>query len=139
VTEQRFVIPGRLAGANELIGAANQHRFAGASIKKRETKFCAQCCRDLRPISKQVRIGIRWIERDYRRDIDNVAFGVKFILDGLREAGKLPNDGRRWVSVITHEFPESDKENPRVEVIVTEELDVECDVSRKSKREERSR
>lgn len=117
---QSFTIPGRLAGANELIGAANHNRFAGAGIKKRETRLCAEYAMALRPITQPVYLLVRWFERDARRDIDNIAFGIKFILDGLREAQKLPNDGRSWVKRISHEFPDPDKKNPRVEVFIEE-------------------
>lgn len=120
MTDQHFTIPGRLAGANEFIGGANRHYHVGGRLKKRETAICAACCRALRPVNGPVMVQIRWFEKDLRRDIDNVAFGVKFILDGLRAAGKLPNDGRLWVRFISHDFPPPDKKSPRVEVTLTE-------------------
>lgn len=115
---QIFEITGRLAGANELIGGINTNRYRGASIKKKETARCAEAALILRPIIEPVGFSITWFEPNRRRDIDNVAFGTKFILDGLMEAGKLPNDGRKWVKSITHYFPDPDPKNPRIAVAI---------------------
>jgi Holliday junction resolvase RusA-like endonuclease len=116
----KFTIPGRLAGLNDLIGATNNNRYGGNTLKREETERCAMwaIASKMAPISRAVGLRIVWIEPNRRRDIDNVAAGVKFILDGLVSAGKLPNDGRKWVKSISHEFPEPDKKNPRIEVEV---------------------
>lgn len=118
--DQWFSIPGRLAGANELIGGINRHRFVGASIKKKETRRCAEAAIGLKKIDYPVKIVITWFEPNARRDYDNICFGIKFILDGLMEAGKLPDDCRKWVKGIAHEFPAPDKKNPRVVVWLQE-------------------
>lgn len=116
---QTFTIHGRLPGANEYIGALSHNRFVGGKMKKDATNFCAQYAMRIRPITEPSAISIRWIEKDCRRDLDNVAFAVKFILDGLVLAGKLPNDTRQWVTAITHSFSLPDKKNPRIEVDLT--------------------
>lgn len=115
---QVFEIPGRLAGANELIGGINRNRFVGASIKKKETARCAEAAIALRPIKEPITLTVTWYEPNRRRDIDNVAFGTKFILDGLMQAGKIPNDSREWVKAITHFFPEPCPKNPRILVFI---------------------
>lgn len=61
-----------------------------------------------------------WIEKDKRRDKDNIAFAKKFILDALQEAGILRNDG--WSEIIG--FSDTfavDKVCPRVEVYLLTE------------------
>lgn len=118
--DQWFEIPGRLAGANELIGGINRNRFVGASIKKKETKRCAEAARGLKKIDFPVKVVISWFEPNKRRDIDNISFGAKFILDGLIQAGKLSNDGRKQVQAIQHEFPSPSPNNPRVAVWIQE-------------------
>ena len=114
----RFTIPGRLAGTNEIVNVARYNRFAGAKQKKEETERCAMWAIAAKlPVFKApVTLRIRWIEPNRRRDLDNISGGLKFILDGLVHAGKLPNDTREWVKGIVHEFPEPEKDNPRVEV-----------------------
>lgn len=114
--KQTFQIPGRLPGMNEIVNAARYNRFAGAKQKRDETERCAMWALQLTPFKDAVRLFIRWIEPNLRRDVDNIQGGVKFVLDGLVHAGKLPNDSRKWVKGIAHEFPEPDSKNPRVEV-----------------------
>lgn len=118
----RFVISGRLPGMNELIHATNIHWAKGNQIKQRETRRCAESiiAGGIPHLENPIALSISWIEKDKRRDIDNIAAGVKFILDGLVLSNRIPFDTRRWVRGITHSFPEPDKKNPRVEVEITE-------------------
>ena len=120
VKDQWFEIPGRLAGANEYILANRSHIFAGAKMKKEQNRICAEASIVLKPINWPVKITVTWFEPNARRDYDNISFGIKWILDGLVEAGKLPDDRRKWVKGIAHEFPEPDKKNPRVVVWLQE-------------------
>jgi hypothetical protein len=115
---QRFVIQGRLPGLNEMIAAMNTHRYRGAELKKKETRRCAWSVVGHRidKVTSPIRIVVTWVEPNARRDLDNVAAGVKYILDGLMEAGKLPSDGRKYVRGIEHRFPDPDPLNPRIEV-----------------------
>ena len=118
----RMTIPGRLAGANEVISAMNAHRFAGSTLKKKETHRCAQAAvaslvpEILRPVS----IEFHWFEPNRRRDFDNIRYGAKFILDGLRLARKLPNDGWAWVMTLGPDKFFVDAKNPRIEVFISE-------------------
>ena len=60
-----------------------------------------------------------WIEKNKRRDKDNIAFGRKFIQDALVKAGYLKDDG--WDEIVG--FSDSfrvDKKEPRIEVIIEE-------------------
>lgn len=118
----RFTISGTLAGLNEIIQTARYNRFAGASQKKKETQRCqwAIIAGSVPTFTTPVTVAFRWIERDFRRDPDNVCVGAKFALDALVELGRIPNDTRRWIKGITHEFPEPDNMNPRIEVTLEE-------------------
>lgn len=116
-----FSIPGRLPGMNDFIGAMNANRWKGADLKKKETKRCALAVIGMPRMNKPVNLEIKWIERDARRDIDNISGGgTKVLLDGLVSAGVLEDDSRRWVRSIVNHFPEPDKANPRVEVLLIE-------------------
>lgn len=59
----------------------------------------------------------RWIEPNRQRDLDNVCFAKKFILDALVKNGVIETDGWRGVSGFTDEFG-VDAENPRIEVVI---------------------
>lgn len=118
--EVKFTISGKLMGLNDM---THKNRFAYGAKKKAETSRCAMATLGkLTKITKPICITVTWYEPNAKRDIDNVAAGVKFILDGLVASGKLENDTRYWVRGITHVFPEIDPRNPRVEIEITEAL-----------------
>jgi len=117
--EATFKIDGRLIGLNDIIGRANHNRYAGAALKKTELRRVTMwiMAGNVPTFTTPVEISFRWIEKDNRRDIDNIAAGgTKVILDALVELHRLPNDGRKWVKRIEHCFPDPDAKNPRVEV-----------------------
>jgi len=118
VQEVKFEIPGRLPGLNEIIAAAKSHFGAYAKMKHEHTTAIAWLAKKL-PTYKRVALVITWYEPDQRRDPDNIMAGQKFILDGLVRAGTITNDSRRYIQSITHRFM-VDRENPRVEVKITE-------------------
>ena len=53
---------------------------------------------------KPIRIHFHWVEENKRRDLDNVCFAKKFILDSMVKAGKLKNDNRNFVKGFRDDF-----------------------------------
>lgn len=126
--EQRFTVKGRLDGLNEYTGACRAGRFAGAGMKRRNQDVVVEAVKaaDLVPMDAPVHVRFIWYDKANRshrhRDKDNIAFAKKFILDGMVEAGLIPDDD--WDSVYSfHDFF-SDWHEDMVEVIV-EEVEVE--------------
>lgn len=113
----KFVIPGELPDLNQIIKASKAHWAAYNNMKREYTALVKLSAGRLPKIDKKADIIIRWFAKNKRKDPDNIAAGVKFLLDGLVEAGKLKNDGWNQVNSISHLF-EVDKENPRVEVTI---------------------
>lgn len=114
----KLVIPGELPGLNEIIAASKQHYGTYATMKKDYSWMVKLLARGL-PRLEQVEVVCNWYCKNRKRDPDNVAAGVKFILDGIVAAGVLPNDGYAQVTGIIHRFY-VDKSNPRVEVELKE-------------------
>jgi len=114
----KFEIPGRLPGLNEIVAAAKSHFGAYAKMKYKHTTAIAWLAKKL-PTYKRVDLVITWHEPDQRRDPDNIMAGQKFILDGLVAAKVIPNDNQKHIVSIVHRF-RVDKQNPRVEVEITE-------------------
>ena len=108
-------------GANEAFGAANRNRDAGADIKRSQTRLCAQAAivGGVQLIKKPFLVHFHWFEPNQRRDLDNIRYASKYILDGLRECGRLPNDGWAWVKGMSDTFS-VDERDPRVEVSINE-------------------
>ena len=113
-------IPFRLPGANEYIGMCRRNRYAGAKVKSDYTQAVALYFRGLPPVTGPVKIRFTWHERTRRRDKDNVAFGKKFVLDGMQAAGFLPNDNNRWVVGFEDCFVYDGRDGVTVEVAKNE-------------------
>jgi Holliday junction resolvase RusA-like endonuclease len=114
-----FTIPGRLPGLNEYTAANRTHAKAGARAKKEaewQVAWGVKIAR-LEPIDGPVLLTFAWHEPDRRRDVDNVAFAKKFILDALVRLGILAGDGRKHVVGFSDEF-HLDRRRPRVVVTI---------------------
>lgn len=88
----------KLPSLNEYINACRKNRYAGAEMKKRIESDIAYFVAKLPRFERPINIHFHWLEGNKRRDLDNVAFGKKFILDTLVKAGKLKDDNRKCVT-----------------------------------------
>lgn len=121
----KLVIPFTLPGLNDYIEAERSHRQKGAALKRK-------CQRDIATVlKKQVKGPLRepvvmrytWVEKDRRRDKDNVSsFGRKIIQDTLVSMNALRNDGWANIAGFSDEF-RVDKKRPRVEIEILEGQD----------------
>lgn len=119
----KLIIPGSLPGLNQYQYACRSHFSKGADMKKNAIKIVsAYIYQQLRgiKIKDKVRIDYNWYEKNKKRDLDNISsFGRKVIQDALVDNEILENDG--WNNVVG--FSDTfyiDKENPRIEIIITE-------------------
>lgn len=123
---QTLWIPGRLPGLNEVIAAAKGaggrgHAYAKMKRDLGELVWALAKAARLRPVTR-ARLAFRWVEKDRRRDPDNVSSaGRKFILDGLVKAGVLPGDGWAAVAGWSDAFEVGVKHG--VEIVITEVVD----------------
>ena len=111
-------IQGTLANLNDYTKACRTNRFLGAEMKKKmESIVASHIFQQLDGIrfDEPVVLSFRWFEPNRKRDLDNIAFAKKFVLDALVKEGVLANDGWEWVKGFTDEFF-VDKENPHIEV-----------------------
>ena len=114
-----LTIPGRLPGMNEIIAAAklrkrNYKEYAVMKDKNTEQVAWLAIQSHIPRFEKAYFI-ITWYEPDLRRDPDNIMGGQKFIMDGLVQAGVIPNDSQKYILGIYHRFM-VDRKNPRIEV-----------------------
>ncbi len=116
----KLTIDREMCDLNTFIKALNAHYHAGNNIKQQETDYVYLMAlkQKIKPITQYpVVVNFEWYCANERKDIDNVAFAKKFILDGLVRAGVLVNDSRRYVIGFTDRFL-IDKEQPRVEITI---------------------
>ena len=123
---RKLVIPFSLPGLNEYIDAERAHRQKGAAMKRKWQGAVMLALRNQNhgPLSEPVRIGFVWVEKDRRRDPDNVsAFGRKVILDAMVKIRLLKNDGQKNISEFAGDKYRIDPKRPRVEIYIYEEGD----------------
>lgn len=120
----KIVIQGKLPSLNEVVGANRSNKYAGASLKKAtEKRIMIAIKKQCRSKFTKVRIDIEWYEQNRKRDFDNVSSAKKFILDALVKCEVIPNDGWKNIAPVFIDCFYYDKENPRVEVYLTDMME----------------
>ena len=117
-----LIIDGQLPNLNDYTLACRGYRLAGAKMKKSaEWTISVYIRRQLKDVAfkNPVRLSFRWYEPNKRRDLDNVCFAKKFILDAMVSSGTIVADGWKGVVGFTDEFF-IDKQHPRIEVDIEE-------------------
>ena len=110
-------IPMRLPSLNEYINACRANRFQGSKMKKQLESEIGIFIARLPEFEHPVRIHFHWIEENQRRNLDNICFAKKFILDAMVKQGKLKDDNRKCVTAFTDTFS-YDKESKVILIIV---------------------
>lgn len=115
----KFEINRRLPSYNEYSNANRKNKYAGATMKKNiELDIWSYILNQLKQIkiTKPVFITFTWVEENRKRDLDNVCFAKKFILDALQKAEVIENDNNRHVTGFTDKFEYADKSKVIVEL-----------------------
>lgn len=94
----------KLPSLNDYVRACRTNRFQGAKMKQEIEDDIGFYIQSLPKLTSPVRIQFRWVEKTKRRDLDNICFAKKFILDALVKFGKLADDNRRCVTGFTDTF-----------------------------------
>ena len=118
----RVTIPFPLAGLNDIIDAERAHRQKGAKLKREQMNAVILALRRQirRPLREPVIMHYLWVEKDRRRDKDNISGGGrKIIQDALVRMKALKNDGWGNIDGFSDEFA-VDKKRPRIEIEIEE-------------------
>lgn len=100
----RLIIPLKLPSLNQYINECRRNRYAGANMKSKVENDIAIYINKLPIYKNPIKIKFCWVENNKRRDLDNVCFAKKFILDAMVKCGKLKNDNRNYVNGFTDTF-----------------------------------
>ena len=106
----------KLPSLNEYINACRSNRFQGSKMKRDLENDIGVFIAKLPKFEKPVEIHFHWVEGNKRRDLDNIAFAKKFILDSMVKGGKLKDDNRRFVTAFTDTFEYSDETKVILEI-----------------------
>ena len=121
-----FTIEGRMPGLNEYTKANRNRKWPeGSQMKGTETERAAWAAKaaHVPRFTHPVWVTFHWFEpktnnKRQRRDIDNVAFAKKFILDGLKMAGVIVDDSPEYVIGFKDVFSYSN--DPHIVVTLSE-------------------
>lgn len=100
----RIEIPMKLPSLNEYVNSCRANRYKASTMKKYVENDIAYFINKLPKFDKPIKINFTWVEANKKRDLDNICFAKKFILDAMQKCGKLENDNRRWVTGFTDNF-----------------------------------
>ena len=87
----------KLPSLNEYIDVCRSNKYQAAKYKREIESEIALYIARMPRFEKPVRIHFHWVETDGRRDLDNICFAKKFILDAMVKCGKLKDDGQKYV------------------------------------------
>lgn len=116
----KYEIKMKLPSANEYIRWCRSNKYLAASKKAQIEALIAGHIKYMPRYEKPVKIHFTWVEENKRRDLDNICFAKKFILDALVKEGKLADDNRRNVYAFTDSFEYSNEAKVILEVIENE-------------------
>lgn len=97
-------IPMKLPSLNQYINECRKNRYAGANMKRKIEEELSWYINTMPQYKNPIKIHFHWIEGNKKRDLDNVCFAKKFILDCMVKTGKLKDDNRNYVVGFTDTF-----------------------------------
>lgn len=100
----KIEIPYKFPSLNEYVNECRKNKYAGAKMKRQIQDDISWFITKLPVYKNPIAIHFHWVEGNKRRDLDNICFAKKFILDALVEQGKLKDDNRKCVTAFTDTF-----------------------------------
>lgn len=100
----RIEMPIKLPSLNEYVNACRSNPYVGAKMKKDSEELIGWFIKKIAPFRNPVEVSFTWVEPNRRRDVDNIAFGKKFILDALVKNGVLQDDSQKYVRALSDSF-----------------------------------
>ena len=97
----------KMPSLNDYVRMCRRSKYESAEYKKKLERELLKYIAIPR-IEKPVKIHFTWVEANKRRDLDNIAFAKKFILDAMVKGGYLKDDNRKCVTGFSDSFEYGD-------------------------------
>ena len=99
----RYYFPIKLPSLNEYTKACRTNAYAGAKMKAEAEEQLGWMIKaqGIQKAEGCQAVNFTWHETNRKRDLDNIAFAKKFVLDALVANGVLAGDGQKYVGVFT--------------------------------------
>ncbi len=108
---------------NEFIALTNKASYGNGKnynpankVKRDTTNFVYYAMLNKPKIQTPCKIKFTWLVKNKQRDLDNISFAKKYILDGLVKAKLIPNDNLTHITGFTDEYEIHDKVGVRIEI-----------------------
>ena len=108
-------IPFKFTTLNEYTNETRRNKYAGAKIKCEETEI-ARLHFIGKKFTSPLEIKFKWFVATLGRDLDNLGFCCKYILDGMVNAKAIKGDNLNHVVKITHTFEKSKMFGVEIEI-----------------------
>ena len=112
----KVVIDMKLPSLNDYTRWCRSNKFLAANYKTKIEQEIGYFLTGMPKWTKPIKIHFTWVEGNKRRDLDNVCFAKKFILDSMVKHGKLKDDNRKYVTAFTDSFEYGDKTKVILEI-----------------------
>lgn len=99
----------KLPSLNEYTRWCRGNKFLAAKKKAQIEQEIGLFLTKMPKTNNPIKIHFHWIEGNKRRDLDNICFAKKFILDSMVKHNKLKDDNRKVVTAFTDTFEYGDK------------------------------
>lgn len=99
----------KLPSFNDYEKVCRKNRHESAKYKKDLEQEIGEFIQNMPEFQNPVKIHFHWIEGNKKRDLDNICFAKKFILDAMVKCGKLKDDNRKHVMGFTDSFDYGDE------------------------------
>ena len=104
----RYEINMKLPSLNDYINVCRTNKYKAAQYKADIEQEIGLYLMKMPKWTSPIKIHFHWIEGNKKRDLDNICFAKKFILDAMQKYGKLENDNRKHVTAFTDSFEYGD-------------------------------
>ena len=100
----KYVIDMKLPSLNDYVRICRTNKYKAAEYKRKLEEQIHYFLLKMPKYEKPIKIHFTWVEGNKKRDLDNICFAKKFILDSMQKYGKLENDNRNYVYAFTDSF-----------------------------------
>ena len=88
----KYEIDMKLPSLNDYIYVCRSNKYQGAKYKSKIEQEIGLYLINMPRFDNPIKIHFHWIEGNKKRDLDNICFAKKFILDSMVKHGKLKDD-----------------------------------------------
>ena len=113
----KLEIPMKLPSLNDYIRVCRSNKYLANKYKADIEQEIGLYLMKMPRMTKPIRIHFTWIESTKKRDLDNICFAKKFILDAMVKYGKLKDDNRKYVYAFTDSFEYGEKNKVILEIM----------------------